>query len=109
MFCYPLPLSLKGIKDCHSSLPLPPQGTVNLLGNPSLLLMGVVMKSEGDSSIPCSLQHRVLQAPLISAVVPLGEVRGAVRPFRRWPYLMAIHTATTLDLVMGVTDGGLIQ
>ena len=55
------------------------------------------MKSEGDSSIPRSLQHGVLQPPLIGTVVPLGEVRGAVGPFRRGPYLVAIHTATTLD------------
>lgn len=59
--------------------------------------MGVMMKSEGDSGIPCSLQHRVLQPPLISTVVPLGEVRGTVGPFRRGPYLVAVHTATTLD------------
>lgn len=55
------------------------------------------MKSEGDGSIPCSLQHGVLQPPLIGTVVPLGEIRGAVGPFRRGPYLVAVHTATTLD------------
>lgn len=55
------------------------------------------MKGEGDSSIPRSLQHRVLQPPLIGTVVPLREVRSTVRPFRRGPYLVAIHTATTLD------------
>lgn len=59
--------------------------------------MGVMMKGEGDSSIPRSLQYGILQPPLISTVVPLGEVRGTVRPFRRGPYLVAIHTATTLD------------
>lgn len=90
MYCYPLPLSLKGIN-------VPPQGDSNLLGNPSLLLMGVVVKGEGDSSIPRSLQHRVLQPPLVSAVLPLGEVRGAVRALRRGPDLVAIHAATTLD------------
>lgn len=59
--------------------------------------MGVVMKGERDSGIPRSLQHRVLQPPLVSTVVPLGEVRGTVRPFRRGPHLVAIHAATTLD------------
>ena len=59
--------------------------------------MGVMMKGEGDCSIPCSLQHGVLQPPLIGTVVPLGEVRGTVGPFRWGPYLVAVHTATTLD------------
>lgn len=55
------------------------------------------MKSEGDSGVPGSLQHRVLQPPLVSTVVPLGEVRGAVGAFGRRPHLVAVHTATTLD------------
>lgn len=90
MYCYPLSLSLKGII-------MPPQGDSNLLGNPSLLLMGVVVKGEGDGSIPRSLQHGVLQPPLVSAVLPLREVRGAVRALRRGPDLVAIHAAATLD------------
>lgn len=76
---------------------LAPTGDSNLSGNPSLLLMRVMMKGEGDSSIPGSLQHRVLQSSFISTVVPLGEVRGTVRSLRRRPHLVAIHTSATLD------------
>lgn len=111
MHSCPLSLSLKGTKvgQAATEPALAPTGDSNLLGNPSLLLMGVMMESEGDSSIPRSLQHSVLQAALIGAVVPLGQVRGAVGAVGRRPDLVPVHTAATLDLVMGVTGGGLIQ
>lgn len=99
MHSYPLSLSLKGIKvgQAATEPALAPTGDSNLLGNPSLLLVGVMMESEGDSSVPCSLQHGVLQPPLIRAVVPLGQVRGAVRAVGRGPDLVPVHTAATLD------------
>lgn len=59
--------------------------------------MGMMIKGEGDSSIPSSLQDRVLEPTFFSTVVPLGEVRSAVRPLWRRPDLMSIHTATTLE------------
>lgn len=81
---------------CHRAC-LAPTGDSNLLGNPSLLLMGVMIESEGDSSVPRSLQHRVLQPPLVCAVVPLRHVRGAVGAVGRGPHLLPVHTAATLD------------
>lgn len=74
-----------------------PTGDSNLLGNASLLLMGVLIESEGDSSVPGSLEHRVLQAPLVRAVLPLRQVRRAVRAVGRGPHLVPVHTAGTLD------------
>lgn len=59
--------------------------------------MGVMMEGEGDSSVPGSLQHRVLQAALVRAVLPLRQVRGAVRAGGRGPHLVPVHTAATLD------------
>lgn len=73
MHSYPLPLSLKGIQvgQAATEPALAPTGDSNLSGNPSLLLVGVLIESEGDSSVPRSPEHRVLQAPLVRAVLPL--------------------------------------
>lgn len=62
-----------------------------------LLFMGMMMEGESDSSIPGSLQDCVLQPTFFSSVVPLGQVRGAVRTIWWRSDLMAVYTATTLD------------
>lgn len=51
------------------------------------------MEDEGDGSFPGAFQNGVHQAPLVEAVVPLGQVSGAVRLLRRRPHLTATHTA----------------
>lgn len=95
----PLPLSLKGIEvgQAAAEPALAPTGDSNLLGYPSLLLMGVMMEGEGDSSVPRRPQHGVLQPAPVRAVVPLGQVRGAVGAVGRGPHLVPVHTAATLD------------
>lgn len=99
MHSCPLPLSLKGIKvgQAATEPALAPTGDGNLSGNSSLLLVGVMMEGEGDGSVPGSLQHRVLQAALVRAVLPLRQVRRAVGASGRGPHLVPVHTAATLD------------
>lgn len=49
----------------------------SLSAKPSLLLMGTLMEDKGNgsgSSIPGSLENLILEAPLISAMVPLSQV-----------------------------------
>lgn len=103
MHSCPLPLSLKGIKvgQAATEPALAPTGDSNLSGNPSLLLMGVMMEGEGDSSVPGRPQHGVLQAAPVRAVLPLRQVRGAVRAIGRGPHLVPVHTAPTLDPAKG--------
>lgn len=59
------------------------------------------MEDEGDGGVPGAPQDAVHQAPLVVAVVPLGQVTGAVRPGRRRPGLSAAHTAAAPE-----PDGG---
>lgn len=68
---------------------------MNLLDHTLLLLVRALVKDEGHGGVPGGLQDRVPQTPGIEAVVPLGEVAGAVGPLRRRPDLSGVHAATT--------------
>jgi len=53
------------------------------------------VEDKGDGSVPGGFQHLVPQTLLVEAVVPLGEIAGAVRVVCRRPDLPAVHTAAT--------------
>lgn len=61
-----------------------------------LVLMGALMEDKGDGAVPGRLQHLVPQSLLVRAVVPLGEVTGAVGSFRRRPDLSAVDAAAAV-------------
>jgi hypothetical protein len=55
------------------------------------------MEDEGHGSVPGGLQHPVPEPPLVGAVVPLGQVAGAVRVLWGRPNLPAVDAAPTLE------------
>ena len=62
-----------------------------------LVFMRALVEDKRDSSVPGGLQHLVPEALLVEAVVPLGQVAGAVGVLCRRPHLPAIDTAATAE------------
>lgn len=51
---------------------------LDLLHDSLLVVVRALVEDEGDGGVPGAFQDRVHQAPLVVAVVPLGQVTGAV-------------------------------
>ena len=59
--------------------------------------MRPVVEDEGDAGLPALLQGDVGEALLGRAVVPLGQVRVAVRVVGRRPRLHPVHAPAALQ------------
>lgn len=77
--------------------------------NSSLVLMRALVKDEGDCSIPRCLQHRISQASLISTVMPVGQIAGAVWVFRWKVYLSTVYTAPAAKPDQNISNNSLMQ
>lgn len=62
-----------------------------------LVVVRALVEDEGDGSVPGAFQDAVHQAPLVKAVVPLGQVTGAVRVLWRRPDLAAADAAPAAE------------
>lgn len=62
---------------------------------PFLIVVGTLMEDKGHSGVPGGLQHPVPQPPLVGAVVPLGQVAGAIRVFWGRLHLSPVDTTPT--------------
>lgn len=56
-----------------------------------------MVECEGDAGLPGLLEGHVHQSLLACAVVPLRQVRVAIRVLRRISRLNSVHAATTLE------------
>lgn len=61
------------------------------------VLVRALVEDEGHGRVPGGFQHLVPQTLLVEAVVPLGEVAGAVAVVCGRPDLPAIYTAATAE------------
>jgi len=64
---------------------------------PFLVVVGTLMEDEGHGGVPGGLQHPVPQPPLVRAVVPLGQVAGAVGVFWGRPHLFPVNAPPTSE------------
>ena len=59
----------------------------------SLVLVRALVEDEGDSGAPGGGEHGVPQSPLVRAVLPEGQVTGAVRVLGGRAHLSPVDTA----------------
>ena len=88
---HPFPFAILKCPTVHNK-----HGRSSLLSHqPFLVIVRALMEDEGDGGVPRGLQHPVPQPLLVGAVVPLGQVAGAVRVFGGRPHLPPVDAPPT--------------
>lgn len=67
------------------------------LDDASLIVVRVLVKDEGHGFIPGRLKYSIVQSSFIGAVLPTGQITGAVRILGRGANLTTVYASQTSE------------